>query len=211
MGSWWTLRRQCLQGSVTSGPTCVDGPTHVETTKSSIQCKRTRGQLGIKLLQRYLQEPESPHRFDLHWRNCVDCPKESRPPIRARSSSLKYPVLSWKKSVPLTTLRKKIPWSLHQQVVYRRCHQPGGKKNRARHSVPHVWRFWSDGTRKGWPDAQHVVPDDLTSHEIDNLIEEFLGCLLFATPGLDLAGAAPFHTFSKRRTTGLRPLHTRRS
>ena len=50
------------------------------------------------------------------------------------------------------------------------------------------------GTRSGWPDAQHVVRHDLTSHEIDNLIEEFLGYLLFTTPGLDLAGGAPFQT-----------------
>ena len=118
----------CRTGSVTSGPSCVDGPTHVETTKSSILCKRTQSQLGIKLLERYLQEPESPHRFDLHWRNCFDCPKESRPPIRARSSSLKYPVLSWNMTAAAHHTEKKIPWSLHQQIVYRRCHQPGGKK-----------------------------------------------------------------------------------
>ena len=130
-GYWWTCGGSvCRPGSVTSGPSRVDGPTHVETTKSSIQCKRTRGQLGINLLQRYLQEPESPHRFDLHWRSCFGCPKESRPPIRARTSSLKYPVLSWKKSVAAHNTQKKTPWSLTPASCLQAMPSVGWQKKR---------------------------------------------------------------------------------
>ena len=159
-GYWWTCGGSvCRPGSVTSGPSRVDGPTHVETTKSSIQCKRTRGQLGINLLQRYLQEPESPHRFDLHWRSCFGCPKESRPPIRARTSSLKYPFLSWKKSVAAHNTQKKTPWSLTPASCFTGdAISRVAKKERTMQGSQFL--TWSGscpagGDSKGLPDAQH--------------------------------------------------------
>ena len=192
----------CRPGSVTSGPSCVDGPTPVETTKSSIQCKRTRGQLGVKLLQRYLQEPESPHRFDLHWRNCFDCPKESRPPIRARSSSLKYPVLSWKETVAAHHTLKKTPWSLHQQVVLQAMSSAGWQKRRTMQGSQFLTCGGSGLTgrdSKSCPDAKHVVPHDLTSYEIDSLFDA-ASCSRHPA----LIWRAVLYS-----TTGLRPLHTR--
>ena len=75
--------------------------------------------------------------------------------------------------------------ALTWQVVYRRCYHLGGKKEeacKAPSSSRGAVLVRRAGTRKGWPDAQHVIPDGVTRHEIDNLIEEFLGCLLFATP-----------------------------
>ena len=148
-------------------------------------------------------------------RSCIDCPRESRPPIRARSSSLKYPVLSWKKSAATHHTQKKTPWSLHQQVVYRRCHQPSGKKKKKEPcKAPSSSRaaVLVDGTRKGWLDAQHVVPDDLTRHEIDNLFDECWVASCSQHPAW--IWRAVLHSrrcVAKLRTTGLRPLHTRRS
>ena len=47
---------------------------------------------------------------------------------------------------------------------------------------------------KGLPDAHNVVPDDVTSHEIDSLFDECRDGPCSQHPGLDMARGAPIHT-----------------
>ena len=44
------------------------------------------------------------------------------------------------------------------------------------------------------PDAQHVVPGDVTSHEIDSLFDECWAASCSQHPGLDMARGAPIQT-----------------
>ena len=47
---------------------------------------------------------------------------------------------------------------------------------------------------KGLPDAPHVVPDGVTSHEIDSLFDECRDGSCSQHPGLDMARGAPIQT-----------------
>ena len=140
-------------------PAALMVPLMLRPPRVPSSVRDTRGQLGINLLQRYLQEPESRLRFDLHWRSCFGCPKESRPPIRARTSSLKYPVLSWKKSVAARHTQKKTPWSLTSASCLQAMPSVGWQK-KERTMQGSQFLTWSGscptgGDSKGLPDTQH--------------------------------------------------------